>query len=118
VPLILAPEKQDELVAFTSHLPYLLASALMKTVLSREDPQLWQVAASGFRDTSRLAASDIAMMLDILLTNRQAILSALGDYQAELNKLTAFLQDADEDALQGFLTPVQQKRSLMFRSVS
>jgi prephenate dehydrogenase len=114
-PLILTAERQDELVALTSHLPYLLASALMKAAISHDDPQLWQVAASGFRDTSRLAASDLAMMIDILLTNREAILAALEDCQAELSKLSGFLQDSDEEALRAFLTETQQKRAQLFR---
>ena len=49
LPLILTPERQDDLVAMTSHLPYLLASALMMTTLGKEDEQLWSVAASGFQ---------------------------------------------------------------------
>jgi prephenate dehydrogenase len=114
VPLILAPEKQDELVALTSHLPYLLATALMKTALDRDESQIWQVAASGFRDTSRLAASDLDMMIDILLTNRPAILAGVRDFHKSLDELAAFINNSDEEALRSVLTRTQQKRTQLF----
>jgi prephenate dehydrogenase len=114
VPLVLPPVRQDELVAVTSHLPYLLASALMKTAMSHENPTLWQVAASGFRDASRLAASDVSMMMDILLTNREAILAVMEACQGELGKLAAFLQDGDEEGLRYLLAQVQEKRAQLF----
>ncbi len=114
-PLILSPEKQDALVAMTSHLPYLAASALVRTAISKNDPQLWDVAASGFRDTSRLAASDLTMMLDILLTNREAILNALKDYRMELDIFTSLVESRDEEALRAVLAPAQQKRAQLFK---
>jgi prephenate dehydrogenase len=114
-PLILSPERQDALVAATSHLPYLTACALVRTVLIKNDDQLWFVAASGFRDTSRLAASDLTMMIDILLTNREPILEALKDYRADLDTLAALLESNDEDGLRTMLEPVQQKRALLFK---
>ena len=114
MPLVLAPERQDALVATISHLPYLAASALMLTALSKNDDQLWTMAASGFRDTTRLAASDLTMMVDILLTNREAILEALKDYQSDLGNLTALVKSADENALRAALTRIQQKRAQLF----
>lgn len=113
-PLLLSPEKQDELVAMTSHLPYLAASALMKTAISKDDPLLWQVAASGFRDTTRLAASDLTMMMDILLTNREAILNALNAYQDGLNQLAILLRDGNEAGLRDYLNQTQKIRSGLF----
>jgi len=113
-PLLLSPEKQDELVAMTSHLPYLAASTLMKTAISKDDPQLWQVAASGFRDTTRLAASDLTMMMDILLTNREAILNALNAYQDGLNQLAILLRDGNEAGLRDYLNQTQKIRSGLF----
>ena len=113
--LVLSPEKQDALVAMTSHLPYLVACALMQTAIIKNDEQLWTVAASGFRDTSRLAASDLTMMLDILLTNREAILGALKEYRSELEKFTALVESADENALRAALSQAQQRRASLFR---
>ena len=76
-PLTLTAAHQDTLVASISHVPYLTAAALVRAALAQDDPQLWQVAASGFRDSTRVAASDVTMMLDILLTNRAAVLERL-----------------------------------------
>jgi prephenate dehydrogenase len=114
-PLALSPERQDALVSMISHLPYLAASALVRAALSKNDDQLWAVAASGFRDTSRLAASDLTMMLDILLTNREAVLEALTSYRAELELLTGLVESGDEAALCAALTPAQQKRAQLFK---
>jgi len=115
VPLVLTPGRQDALVAMTSHLPYLAASALMLSALSKDDDQLWRMAASGFRDTSRLAASDLTMMIDILLTNRDAILEVLDEYHSNLENLTALVKSADEKALRTTLTQAQQQRAQLFK---
>jgi prephenate dehydrogenase len=114
-PLELSPERQDALVSMISHLPYLAASALVRAAISKNDDQLWSVAASGFRDTSRLAASDLTMMLDILLTNREAVLDALTSYRAELDMLTGLVESGDEAALCAALAPGQQKRAQLFK---
>lgn len=114
-PLELAAERQDALVALISHLPYVAAQALVRTALACGDAAVWTVAASGFRDTSRVAASDLTMMLDILLTNRAAVLTALAGYRAELDLLTAAIENADEPALRAVLAPAQAQRAQMFK---
>ena len=112
-PLILAPDRHDRLVATASHLPYLLACALVGAAeaAASTDPTLWEVAASGFRDTSRLAASDVTMMLDILLTNREAVLEALGTCEAQLRHLAHLVQTGDEERLRTVLTAIRDRRT-------
>ncbi len=114
-PLLLTAERQDALVAQISHLPYVAAVALMRTAQAAGDDQIWEVAASGFRDTSRLAASDLTMMLDILLTNREAVLRALASYRAECEHLTQLMEAGDEADLRAALSPAQAKRSELFQ---
>ena len=114
-PLILSPERHDALAAMSSHLPYVMAAALMRAAQTVDDDQLWTLAASGFRDTSRLAASDLTMMVDILLTNRAAILDALGRYRNELDSLITLIEAADPEALSAALAPAQRKRAELFR---
>ncbi len=114
-PLVLSAERHDELAAITSHLPYLAAVALVQAAQSLNDEQLWSLAASGFRDTSRLAVSDLTMMIDILLTNRPAILDALSRYRAGLDALIAALDAADPDALRAVLAPAQAQRAELFK---
>jgi prephenate dehydrogenase len=113
--LILSPERHDALAAMSSHLPYVMAAALMRAAQTVDDDQLWTLAASGFRDTSRLAASDLTMMVDILLTNRAAILDALGCYRTELDSFITLIDAADPDALRVALAPAQAKRGQLFQ---
>jgi prephenate dehydrogenase len=115
LPLVLTPERQDALVAMISHVPYLAAVALVRATQSKGEPMLWQVAASGFRDTTRVAGGDVTMFLDILLTNRTAILDALSTLQGELELLYHLVDAADETALRAALEPPQRQRSQMFQ---
>ena len=104
--------RHDRLVAFASHLPYALAVSLVSVTeqASLDDASLWPVTSSGFRDTSRVAASDVTMMLDILLTNREAISGAIRDFQFQLDQLTALLERQDEDGLRAYLSAAAQAR--------
>jgi prephenate dehydrogenase len=115
-PLVLDSERQDFLVATLSHLPYLLACALVGTadVLTSPDPAAWEIVAGGFRDTSRVAGSDVTMMLDILLTNREPVLQALATCQAQLSRLGHLLENGDEAKLMAALTAVRAKRKEMY----
>jgi prephenate dehydrogenase len=112
-PLLLAPERHDRLVASISHLPFLVASALTAAVaeVGDQDPTVWAVAAGGFRDTSRVAASDTQMFLDILLTNRTAVLAQLERFQADLGALHRLLESSDEAGLRRRLVRTQQIRA-------
>jgi prephenate dehydrogenase len=112
-PLILSPERHDRLVAAISHLPYLLACALVGTAdaTGSTDPLVWDVAASGFRDTSRLAASDVTMMLDILLTNREPVLEALETCDRQLHHLIRLIGSTDEKGLRAVLAAARERKS-------
>jgi prephenate dehydrogenase len=113
-PLVLEAEQHDRLAAAVSHLPYLLACALMGMAGELgQDDTLWQLAASGFRDTSRLAASNVTMMLDILLTNRSPTLAALAVFERELAELTHLLETGDEVGLRTALNEVAERRRKM-----
>ena len=103
-PLWLDAAEHDRLVAAVSHLPALAAAALMR---GAADEAQWAVSASGFRDAARLAGSDPRMMLDILLTNRAAVLDALRAYRADLDELAAALERDDEAALAEWLAAAQ-----------
>ena len=112
-PLVLDVQRHDQLVAAVSHLPYLLACALVSIADRRaaRDAAIWKVAASGYRDTSRLAASDVTMMLDILMTNRKAVVEAVTDFAAGLHELVALLDAMDEEGLRSMLTNLQERRA-------
>lgn len=110
--VLLDPAVHDRAVAAISHLPYLAAVALVNAVEAGGaiSETAWQLASSGFRDTSRLAASDVDMMLDILLTNRAAVLDWLGELQGQLADLKLALMTGDETALRAQLTAAQSRR--------
>lgn len=117
-PIVVDADRHDRLVAAVSHLPYSLAVALMLTVveIGAEDELVWKLAASGFRDTSRLAASDVRMMVDILLTNRAAVSDVLRQAHAHLDHLADLLAAGDEDNLRALLVAAHDQRTLMFQS--
>ncbi len=115
-PLILSPEHHDRLVATVSHLPYLLAAALVGTAhrVAQDDPRVWKIAAGGFRDTSRVASSNLDMMLDILMTNRDAVLDMVDHYLAEFTELRTLLEQEDEGALRLYLANIKNLRDAHF----
>lgn len=112
-PVVLPPERHDRLVATISHLPFLAASALVHTTqeMGKEDPQVWELAAGGFRDTSRVAASDTRMFLDILMTNQPAVLAQLDNYISQLSELRTLIENKDEAALAAKLAISQAARA-------
>lgn len=112
-PVVLEPARHDRLVATISHLPFLLASALVHAVaqVGSDDEMVWQLAAGGFRDTSRVAASDTHMFMDILMTNRAAVLEQLDSFAGQVHELRALLADADERSLKEKLAVSQRARA-------
>jgi prephenate dehydrogenase len=115
-PLVIDAARQDYLVATISHLPYLLACALVSTadVTTSPDPLVWKIVAGGFRDTSRVAGSDVTMMVDILLTNHEQVTKALKVCISQMQQLTRFVEERDEDKLRAALSVIRQKRREMF----
>ena len=113
--LLLDAARHDQLAAATSHVPYLIACALMSAASAAavDDDALWQLAASGFRDTSRLAATSVKMMLDILRTNRAPVRAALMAQRSQIDRLAGLLE-GDEAALAQFLQSVRSERMLRF----
>lgn len=105
-PLYLDPDTHDTFVAATSHVPYLTAAALMRSVSMLSDERVWRASASGFRDSSRLSGSDPRMMLDILMTNAASILAQLASYRSQLTQLEKLLQAGDEAGLLDWLADV------------
>lgn len=114
-PMVLDADRHDRLVASISHLPYTVASALMLTAddLGRSDELLYALAASGFRDTSRLAASDTQMMLDILLTNSENVLVAMRGFASRFEGLAKLIENRDEEAFRAMLDAAATKRREM-----
>lgn len=96
----MSAETHDSIFAAVSHLPHLLAFALVDDIASRANAeQLFGFAASGFRDFTRIAGSHPEMWRDISLANKTALLSEITAYQDELSRLKQLLEREDGDAL-------------------
>jgi len=99
---IMTPEHHDLVLAITSHLPHLIAYTIVGTanefgqVTSSE---VMKFSAGGFRDFTRIAASDPTMWRDIFLANKDAVLEMLGTFNEDLSKLTRAIRRGDGEAL-------------------
>ena len=88
----------DDVLAATSHLPHLLAFALVDTLAALDEKaEIFQYAAGGFRDFTRIASSDPQMWHDICVNNRDAILQVLQHFQLDLDKLGKAIADNDSE---------------------
>lgn len=107
------PAKQhDQIFAAVSHLPHLLAFALVDDLAARPNAEeLFAFAASGFRDFTRIAGSSPEMWRDISLANRSALLEELEAYQASLSQLHILLENRDAKGLQSLFEKASQTRN-------
>lgn len=105
-------EIHDSIFAGVSHLPHMLSFALVAELAKRENSNLFfEFAASGFRDFTRIAASDPEMWKDICLSNRQALIAEIAHYQAVLNNMTAALAMNDGNELEKIFLQASQARN-------
>ncbi|MCL6555552.1 MAG: prephenate dehydrogenase/arogenate dehydrogenase family protein [Burkholderiales bacterium] len=107
----LNPQEHDEVFAAVSHLPHVLAFALVDYIAAqKEAARLFGLAASGFRDVTRIAASSPEMWRDICLANREALLRHLTGYEAELEHLRALIAAGDGEGLAEVFTRARNTR--------
>jgi len=114
----LAPDAHDRIFAAVSHLPHLLAFALVHDLAGRENSeQLFSFAASGFRDFTRIASSHPEMWRDICIANRSALIQELDAYQAELLRTRVILAGADGAALEAMFGTARTSRDAWLDSL-
>lgn len=115
--IILEPDRHDRLVAAISHLPYLLSACLVSVAdnLSDEDQMVWELVSSGFRDVSRLAASEPIMMRDIIMTNQENIRQMIDRFRHCLTQFDQYLAGNDEAAMTEFMRASRHRREGIFR---
>ena len=107
----LSPQEHDAVFASVSHLPHLLAYALVDDIATKPHaPILFQYAASGFRDFTRIAGSSPEMWRDISLANRAALLHELDAYLVQLIRMRKMLVERDSDGLEKIYANAQQAR--------
>jgi prephenate dehydrogenase len=115
-PLVVEAARHDAAVAAISHVPYIMAVALVAAAQEQaiSDDLAWTLAAGGFRDTTRVAAGEVAMMRDTLLTNQRAVSAHLARVEAALATLRALVECGDEAALTTYLEDAQHIRRRLF----
>jgi cyclohexadieny/prephenate dehydrogenase len=100
---IMTPEHHDRVLAITSHLPHLIAYTIVGTATDLEDDlrqEVMKYSASGFRDFTRIAASDPVMWRDIFLNNREATLEILQRFSEDLTAMQRAIRRGEGDALE------------------
>jgi prephenate dehydrogenase len=112
LPIWLGPNTHDQWVAATSHLPYLLSSALTLATPAESS----HLVGPGFRSTSRLAGSPSSVMLPILETNRENVLEAIACFRRQLDGIETALNGRDYQALGEALDHGSLRRALLLGS--
>ncbi len=108
---ILDHKQHDDVLAATSHLPHVLAYSLVNTLSkSQYGDAVFDYAAGGFKSFTRIASSDPVMWRDICLENKDAILSALNDFQQDLSDLSEMIEAEDEAGMTALFAHAKKTR--------
>jgi len=115
---VMSPEQHDAMFAAVSHLPHLLAFALVDDFAKRpEAAELFTNAGSGFRDFTRIASSHPEMWRDISVANRAALIAELDRYMAALMQMRVLLAGADADGLEKIFANARDARNAWLDSI-
>jgi cyclohexadieny/prephenate dehydrogenase len=104
---VMEPSHHDQVLAITSHLPHLIAYTIVGTATHLEESTKSEVikfSASGFRDFTRIAASNPIMWRDVFLNNREAVLEMLGRFNEDLTALQRAIRWGEADKLEDWFT--------------
>lgn len=110
--LILSPLEHDELTGAISHFPHIVAAGLVHQVaaIDEQNSTVSRLAAGGFRDITRIASSSPVMWRDILLQNKEILLSLLRDWQVEMERVKEMIESMDSDAIYSYFEEAKQFR--------
>lgn len=111
-PFILDPATHDRIMAAVSHLPHVLAAAMVNTAaaLNERDARTLALSAGGFRDTTRVAGGDPRLWADICLENKERLLEAMDCFRAELDILKEALENGARENLVRWLSAARETR--------
>lgn len=112
-PLVMAADVHDHIVATVSHIPHLIATALVRFAAEEAEatPGLLELAAGGFRDTTRVASGPEDVWTDICMTNASPIAAGLERFEAVLRRLRESLEVGDAEGLREALAYSRQVRA-------
>jgi prephenate dehydrogenase len=103
---ILPPDTHDTILSFVSHLPHIAAFSLVNAV----PREYLRFASTGFKDTTRIAASDSEIWFDIFLSNRKELLKAIGAFEHNLSRIKSAIVNNDKESLRGIIEQANNKR--------
>lgn len=110
--LQMSPQSHDAAYAAVSHLPHLIAFALINSISNQERGKDYlSLAGPGFRDFTRIAASDPQMWRDILIANREELLAQSKIFQQSLQSFEQLITSGNSDALESMITQASETRA-------
>jgi len=114
--IILNPEIHDAIVAAISHLPIVIAAALVNTISDCHDlkEEMITLASSGFRDSTRVASGNVDMGRDIFISNKDQLIKMIENYKKALNKLEDYISKGDLPGMESELSHAKKLRDSMY----
>lgn len=111
----LSAKEHDQITGMLSHLPHIIAAGLVNQSkdFNEEHPRSRQLAAGGFRDITRIASSDPQMWTDILLSNKDALLTLMEKWHSEMGQVTKWIKDENRAAIFQFFYTAKETRNQM-----
>ena len=113
IPIIYSPERHDEITAYISHIPHVIASSLVNLVADKEDDNgmLKQLAAGGFKDITRIASSNPVVWEHILLSNPDNVVAGLRSFVSELNDMIEYIETENAKGIYNFFDHAKDYRN-------
>ena len=109
-------KNHDKILAITSHMPHLISYAIVSSSLNvnaKEKSQIIKFSAGGFRDFTRIAASDPTMWKDIFLNNKKNLLEIVVEFEKSLNLIKQYIKKNKSDKLQEVFMKTKKIRKLI-----
>ncbi|MGN0155061.1 MAG: prephenate dehydrogenase/arogenate dehydrogenase family protein [Lachnospiraceae bacterium] len=113
IPIVYSPERHDEITAYISHIPHVIASSLVNLVAAKEDENgmLKQLAAGGFKDITRIASSNPVVWEHILLSNPDNVTEGLRAFITELEYMINAIESGNEKDIYSFFDTARKYRN-------
>lgn len=113
IPIVYSPEQHDEITAYISHIPHVIASSLVNLVARKEDNNgmLKQLAAGGFKDITRIASSNPVVWEHILLSNPENVVKGIQTFIAELEDMITAIESEDARSIYSFFDTAKDYRN-------
>ena len=107
---VLDPKKHDEVFAKTSHLPHIIAYTLMDYLIQSLEGNAFHYSGGSLEDYTRISSSNPVMWKDILISNKQELLTAIKGFKLRLEEVSKLIQKEDQESIKNFLESVKEKR--------